>query len=112
MAILDRGNKKWKFAFGTPELIKAHRDQWIDQNRIIKPIIDEYEKEEFDQRICYGVEFNLSLKITIWSNGFVSELTGRIHYVDTISHQLQIELLGGEFQHIDFENVIGVSVID
>lgn len=108
----DRGKKKWRFAFGMPELIKAQKNLWVDQNRTIKPIIDEYEKEEFDQRICYGMEYNLPLKITIWSDGFKSELIGRIHSIDPISHQLRIELLGGGFQHIDFENVIGVSVID
>ena len=112
MAIRDRGKKKWQFAFGMPELIKAQRDLWTDQERIIKPIIDEYEKEEFDQRICYAMEYNLSVKITTWSNGFTSNITGRIHYVDPISYQLRIELLGGEFQQIDFEDVIGVSVID
>jgi hypothetical protein len=41
-----------------PELIKAQRDLWTDQQRIIRPIIDEYEKEEFDQRICYAMEYN------------------------------------------------------
>ncbi|MEH7356264.1 YolD-like family protein [Neobacillus drentensis] len=107
MAIRDRDKKKWQFAFGMPELIKAQRDLWTDQERIIKPIIDEYEKEEFDQRICYAMEYNLSVKITTWSNGFTSNMTGRIHYVDPISYQLRIELLGGEFQQIDFEDVIG-----
>lgn len=112
MEIRDRGKKKWQFAFGMPELIKAQRDVWTDERRMIKPIIDEYEKEEFDQRICYAMEYNLSVKITIWSNGFLSNSIGRIHYVDSISYQLRIELLEGEFQRIDFEDVIGVSVIE
>jgi hypothetical protein len=112
MAIRDRGKKKWKFAFGMPEFIKARRDLWTDQERITKPIIDAYEKDEFDQRICYAMEFNLSVKITIWSNGFTSDITGHIHYVNPISNQLRFELLGGEFRRIDFENVIGVFVND
>lgn len=58
MALRDRGKKKWQFPFGMPELIKAQRDHWRDQERIIKSIIDEYEKEEFDQRICYAMEYN------------------------------------------------------
>jgi hypothetical protein len=112
MEIRDRGKKKWQFAFGMPELIKAQRDLWTDQERIVKPIIDTYEKDEFDQRICYAMDSNLSVKITIWSNGFISDITGRINYVDPISNQLRIELLGGEFRRIDFEDVIGVLVID
>lgn len=112
VAIHDRGKKKWQFAFGMPELIKTQRDLWRDQGRTIKPIIDDYEKEEFDQRICYAMEFNLTVKITIWSNGFTSEINGRIHYVDPISNHLRIELQGGKFQLIEFEDVIGVSVVD
>jgi hypothetical protein len=112
MGIRDRGKKKWQFAFGLPELIKEQQNLWTDQARIIKPIIDEYEKEEIDLRICYAMECNLSVKIIIWSNGFISKITGRIHYVDLISHRLQIELQDGVFRRIDFEEVIGVSVVD
>jgi hypothetical protein len=95
-----------------PELIKAQRDLWSDQERIIKPNIDENEKEEFDQRIYYALKYNLSVKITIWSNGFTSDITGRIQSVDPISYYLRIEHLGGEFRRINFEDVIGVLVID
>jgi hypothetical protein len=112
MAIRDRGKKKWQFAFGMPELIKAQRGLWTDQERIIKPIIDEYEKEEFDQRICYAMEYSMSVKITIWSNGFTSDITGRIHFVDPISHELRIESKSGEFYRIAFEDVIGVAIVD
>ncbi|WP_251029037.1 YolD-like family protein [Bacillus sp. ISL-40] len=37
-----------------------------DQERIARPILDEYEAEEFDKRICYAMEFNLAVKITVW----------------------------------------------
>jgi hypothetical protein len=110
MAIRDRGKQKWHFAFGMPELIKAQRDLWIDQERMKKPIIDEYEKGEFDQRICYAMEYNLPVKVTIWSVGFTSNITGCIHYLDPISHQLEIELQEGEFRRIDFGDVIELSV--
>ncbi|MDQ1146607.1 hypothetical protein QE429_003434 [Bacillus sp. SORGH_AS 510] len=39
LAIRDRGKKKWRFAFGMPELIKALRDVWKDDERIKKPIL-------------------------------------------------------------------------
>ncbi|MFJ7308814.1 YolD-like family protein [Peribacillus frigoritolerans] len=112
MAIRDRGRKKWQFAFGMPELFKAQRDLWIDQKRMEKPIIDEYQKEEFDQRICYAMEFNLPVKVTIWADGFTSDITGRIHYLEPISHQLRIELQGGVFRRIDFGDVIKLSVVN
>jgi hypothetical protein len=112
MAIRDRGKQKWQFAFGMPELIKAQRDLWIDQERMKKPFIDEYEREEFDQCICYAMEYNLAVKITIWTDGFTSDITGHIHYLNPILHLLHIELQDGEFRRIDFTDVIQVSVAD
>ncbi|WP_374110608.1 YolD-like family protein [Neobacillus cucumis] len=77
-----------------------------------KPIIDVYVKEEFDLLICHAKEYNLPEKIPIWSDGFIPEITGRIQYLDPISHQLRIELQGGEFRRIDFGDVIELSVVD
>lgn len=112
MAIRDRGKKKWQTAFAVPELIKAQRDLWRDSERILKPIIDVYELEEFDQRLSYSMEYNLAVKITIWSDGFTSDIKGRVHYVDPISHELRIEAQSGEFHRIAFEDVIGVAIVD
>lgn len=112
MAIHDRGKKKWQFAFGMPELIKAQRDLWRDTERIVKPIVDEYEREEFDRRIAYAMEYWLAVKLRIWDDGFISEIAGRIHYVDPITKQLRVEMKPGDFKRIAFEDVVGVSVVD
>lgn len=112
MAIRDRGKKKWQFAFGMPELIKRQRDMWHDSDRIVKPIIDVHELEEFDQRICYAMEFNLNVKLTLWSDGFTKDIKGRVHYVDPLTHQLRIEIEPGKFHNIDLEDVVGVIVVE
>ncbi|ULT55872.1 YolD-like family protein [Neobacillus drentensis] len=112
MAIRDRGKKKWQFAFGMPELIKFQRDLWRDTERIVKPIIDEYEKEEFDQRIGYAMEYGLAVRVTIWDDGFTSDITGRVHYVDPITHQLRIEVDPEDFRRVAFEDVVGMVVIE
>jgi hypothetical protein len=82
MAIRDRGMVKWQAAFQLSELVKGQRDLWRDTERIAKPILDEYQSEEFDQRIVYAIESNYSVKVKVWSYGFITDLTGRIHYVD------------------------------
>ncbi|MED1469276.1 YolD-like family protein [Bacillus salipaludis] len=112
MAIHDRGMKKWQFAFGHPELIKGQRDLWRDQERLAKPIVDPYELEEFDQRIVYAMEYNLSVIIAIWSDGFTSDIKGWVHYVDPLTHQLRIEAEDGLFHRITFEDVVAVVVVD
>ncbi|TDK61749.1 YolD-like family protein [Bacillus salipaludis] len=111
MAIRDRGIMKWQSAFQLPELVKTQRNFWRDTNRIRKPIIDEHEAEEFDLRIIYSMEYNHLVKLTIWDDGFTHEMTGRVHYVVPITHELRIEVKPGEFMLVPFDSVIGVKVI-
>lgn len=112
MTIRELGMKKWQFAFGHPELIKGQRDLWCDQEQIAMPIVDIYELEEFDSRIAYAIECNLTLKITIWSDGFTSDIKDRVHYVDPITDQLRIKTQEVEFHRIAFDDVVGVVVVD
>ncbi|WML26269.1 YolD-like family protein [Neobacillus sp. OS1-33] len=110
MAIRDRGKKKWQGAFFMPEQVKAQNELWRDAQRQLKPIMDEYEKEEFDQRISYAMEYHLPVLLTIWSDGFMEVITGKVHYVDPITHQLRIETKPGEFERVTFDSVVGVNV--
>ncbi|WP_041580613.1 YolD-like family protein [Bacillus sp. 1NLA3E] len=113
MAIRDRGIVKWQAAFQLPELVKSQRDFWHDTKRIRKPIIiDEQETEEFDLRIFYSMEYNHSVKLKVWDDGFTHDIYGRVHYVDPITHELSIEVKKGEFERVSFDNVVGVKVVD
>jgi hypothetical protein len=88
------------------------RDFWRDTERIRKPILDEHQREEFDLRIAYATEYNHAVKLTIWDDGFTHEMTGRIHYVDPITHELRIEVKPGEFERVAFDSVVGVKVLN
>jgi len=61
--------------------------------------------------LCYAMESNTAVKLTIWDDGFTYDITGRIHYVDPITKQLRIEVKPGDFERIAFEDVIGVIVV-
>jgi hypothetical protein len=111
MTIRDRGKMKWNPASFMPEVFKMQRDMFKDQERKPRPLLSEFDTEEFDLRICYAMEYNLSVRLTVWNDGFTSEMTGRIHQVDPITHQLRIELKEGEFERVDFDCVIGVMVV-
>ncbi|WP_256942633.1 YolD-like family protein [Bacillus sp. OV166] len=52
------------------------------------------------------------MKLTVWSDGFTKEMTGQIHSINPITHQLQVEVKPGEFKPVAFEDVIGVAVLD
>jgi hypothetical protein len=112
MAIRDRGMVKWQAAFQLPELAKTQRNFWRDTERISKPIVDEHEAEEFDLRIIYAMEYGHAVKLTIWDDGFTSDITGRVHYVDPITHELPIEVNLGEFERVAFDSIVGVKVVN
>jgi hypothetical protein len=111
LSILDRGKIKWAAAYLQPEQAKMQRDFWLDTERIKKPIIDEQEAEEFDLRIIYSMEYGLSVKLTIWVDGFNHEIIGRIHFVNPITHLLNVEVKPGEFERVEFDSVVGVMVV-
>ncbi|MGG3469657.1 YolD-like family protein [Neobacillus pocheonensis] len=112
MALRDRGMTKWQAAFQLPELAKTQRDFWRDTERMRKPIIDEHEAEEFDLRIAYAMEYGHNIKLTIWEDGYTSEITGRIHFVDPLTKELRIEVSDGEFERVAFDSVVGVKVVN
>jgi hypothetical protein len=111
MAIRDRGKIKWAAAYLQPEQAKMQRDLWLDTEQIRKPSIDEHQAEEFDLRIIYSMEYNHSVKLTVWDDGFIHDINGRVHYVDPITHKLHIEVKPGEFERVTFDSVVGVKVV-
>ncbi|MFB3166584.1 YolD-like family protein [Neobacillus sp. 179-C4.2 HS] len=112
MVIRDRGKIKWQPASFMPEAFAMTREMFKDEKRQAKPLIDEYETEEFDQRIAYAMESKLAVKLTVWEEGFTEDITGKVHYVDLITKQLRFEVKPGEFERVAFDKVVGVAVVD
>jgi hypothetical protein len=112
MAIRDRGKLKWQPASFMPLAFEMQRQMFKDQERMAKSILDEYQTEEFNQQIAYAMEYKLAVKLTVWEDGFTKEMTGQIHKVDPITHQLRVEVKPGEFEPVAFEDVVGVAVLD
>jgi hypothetical protein len=110
MELRDRGKMKWRPASFIPLGFEMTTAMFKDQERKMKPLLDEYEKEEFDRIIAYAMEFNLPVKIKVWSDGFIETITGFIHFVDSITLQLRMEVKPGEIERIAFEDVVGVIV--
>ncbi|AZU61096.1 YolD-like family protein [Neobacillus mesonae] len=112
MTIKDRGKIKWAAAAFIPEGFALTRKMFMDQEREPMPIIDEYEKEEFDLRICYAMEYNLPVKISVWDDGFIDEVIGRVHRRDELTRELRIELADGSFYCVKAGEMVGVEVND
>ena len=112
MAIRDRGKKKWAPASFMPEGFAMTRDMYRDQSRQAKPILDDYQTEEFDLRIKYAQEYKHAVRVTVWSDGFTADYTGRIYRVDPITHELRLEVKPGEYERIQFGDVTAVKVVN
>jgi hypothetical protein len=110
LSIRDRGKIKWQPASFMPLGFEMTRAMFKDQARQPRLLIDE--SEAFDQRIAFAVEYKLAVKLTVWADGFTTDIIGRIHRVDPITHQLRMEVKPGEFHRIDFVDVVGVVVLD
>lgn len=74
MAIRDRGKIKWQPASFIPVAFEMQHSMYKDQERQPKPLIDEYEKEQFDQRIAHAMEYSLAVKLSVWSDGFTYDV--------------------------------------
>jgi hypothetical protein len=112
MTIRDRGKIKWQSASFIPLAFEMTREMFKDQARQPKPVLDEYQAEEFDLRIAYATEYNHGLKLTVWDEGFTQDITGHVHYVDPITHEVRIEVKPGEFERVLFDSVVGVKVLN
>ncbi|WP_071460742.1 YolD-like family protein [Bacillus massilinigeriensis] len=112
MSINDRGIIKWLPAAYMPEQRAMLRELERDELRQPKPILDEYEIEELESRICYAMEFNFPVAISKWSDGFTYEEKGRIHYLDPIRKEVRMKSSGGALIHIKFADILAVEVIE
>ncbi len=112
MAIRDRGKIKWQPASFIPLAFEMQRTMYKDQERQPKPLIDEYEREEFDLRISYAIQNTQTVKLTVCGDGFSKKIIGSVHHVDPISHEVHIEIKPGEVERIKFLDIICITLID
>lgn len=110
MTLRDRGKIKWAPAAFLPKYTKMLRGLDRDYYRQQKPIIDEFQYEEFDQRICYAMEHNFAVKITKWVDGFNYEIVGRVHYVDFIRKEVRLKTKADEVDRVKMSEIIAVEV--
>jgi hypothetical protein len=88
------------------------REMYRDQEREPMPMIDEYEIDEFDRRVCYAMEYGLPVRFSVWEDGFVLEIIGRVHRRDEVTRELRVELADGTFDRVKAGEMVGVEVIE
>ncbi|MBK5502686.1 YolD-like family protein [Peribacillus sp. TH14] len=113
MTLKDRGNIKWQSSMFLPEHVKLLKDLNKDYYRQVKPILDEYQLEEFENKIHTAMEFSSTVKFTVFEDGFDWEYTGIIHRLDPLTKliHLEVEKDKGHVIRVKFEDLVAVDVI-
>lgn len=107
----DRGLQKWQGMI-FPEQKALFNEMLRDDEKRPQRIADEYELAEFDARIHYAMAYHLPVKLTVWDDGFTSEVAGELHYIDEITKELRVKLADGSVERLRFETLVGVEVIE
>lgn len=110
MGVRDRGKLKWLPAHFMPEHRSLLRNLDRDYHSVQKPIIDEYEIEEFENRIHSAMEFNQAVKLTTWQAGYTYEVICRVHYLDPIRKELRVVSEDGAADRILFADLVAVEI--
>lgn len=109
--IRDRGNKKW-VSLMLPEHIKMLKDMSIDLKKQNKPLLDEYQIQEFEERIKYSQEFKLPLEFTIYEQGFIKKIIGKVIKVEPLEKKFKLRTMDDDIEYVFFYEITNVQIKD
>ncbi|MEC1665680.1 YolD-like family protein [Bacillus halotolerans] len=107
----DRGTIKWT-SMMLPEHLTQLKQDLIDVSKIEKPSLDDQQIEEMDLLVSEALEFNKELKFKLFNNGFVENVTGRVHYINFEEQKLHVKDQNDNTVYINMNNIIGVTYND
>jgi hypothetical protein len=110
--IRDRGKMKWQSAFFMPEHVKMLRELRSDYQKTSKPILDESQIDDFEQKLCTALEFKQVINITTWEFGFFREFFGSLRKLDDWNRTIHLEEEDGCLTTILFNQVVGVNLVE
>ncbi|MCY8999983.1 YolD-like family protein [Bacillus spizizenii] len=107
----DRGAIKWT-SMMLPEHLTQLKQDLMDVSKIEKPSLDDQQIEEMDILVSEALEFNKELKFKLFNNGFVENVTGRVHYINFEQQKLHVKDQNDNTVYINMNNIIGVTYND
>ncbi|RVT57420.1 YolD-like family protein [Niallia taxi] len=111
MVIRDRGKIKWLPAAFLPEQKQLISEALYDLSKLAQPILDEYQIEEIEKKICYAMEYNFFVTISVWESGLIHKMSGYIRYLEPLKKEIRMEVgTPSEYiiERISFANVISI----
>ncbi|OIK14576.1 hypothetical protein BIV60_11455 [Bacillus sp. MUM 116] len=108
--IRDRGKIKWQSAFFMPEHVKMLSEVRKEELKVKKPILDEYQIEEFEQKILLAIEYSYQLNITILESGFIKGFCGVIQRLDELNKIIYLQTDDFKRTKLRFDDIVGIEV--
>ncbi|MFC9658456.1 YolD-like family protein [Bacillus subtilis] len=105
-------DKRWEQKFILPEQRAALLNRKREDQKIEKPILDEYQLEEMARVIYEAMEFNSVLVIRVYRDGFIEEVTGHVHYIDEVKQRLHVKDSKGDTNFIAFDSLLTVRIYE
>ncbi|WP_141995110.1 YolD-like family protein [Bacillus sp. B4EP4a] len=111
--IRDRWLVKWQAALIIPEHKALNKKMGeVDCFLNKKPVLDEYQVEEFENNIHYAMEYHLRLSFSLHNEGSPYDLHGYCVYIHPVTKELRIQKKDSSFEYIQFNEIIDVIVED
>ncbi|MEC1289558.1 YolD-like family protein [Bacillus mojavensis] len=95
-----------------PEHLTQLKQDLLDVSKIEKPSLDAQQIEEMDILVSEALEFNKELVLKLFNNGFVENVTGRVHYINFEEQKLHVKDQNDNTVYINMNNIIGVTYND
>ncbi|MGV4320233.1 YolD-like family protein [Bacillus mojavensis] len=95
-----------------PEHLTQLKQDLLDVSKIEKPSLDAQQIEEMDILVSEALEFNKELVLKLFNNGFVENVTGRVHYINFEEQKLHVKDPNDNTVYINMNNIIGVTYND
>lgn len=95
-----------------PEHLTQLKQDLIDVSKIEKPALDDQQIEEMGILVSEALELNKELNFKLFNNGFVENVTGRVHYINFEQQKLHVKDQNDNTVFINMNNIIGVTYND
>ena len=111
--IRDRGIIKWQAALIIPDHKALNKNLGEVEYFLNKrPVLDEYQVEEFENNIHYAMECHLPIRFRLHNNGNPHELYGHCVYIHPVMKELRIQKKDSSFKYIQYSDILNVIVED
>ena len=85
---VGRGMIKWAPFATLPEQFETIQQYIIDQNKITRPVLSDYQLAELNIRLHEALQYAQPVEVKFYNNGFVDSVRLTIYRIDAINYEI------------------------